>query len=352
MSLYQFHLTFAQGGENILLFSDFCLLFLQIVFITIFYGDVVLWWLAWIQAPPIFFCKERFDNIEKAFALNGNQWEDNTFSSGYTPWSGNCRSDEPWQPSHTWWRRTRMTLLFLLTCAKDIIPPKRCKTSSTCVLQWGRSGELHRKRSLKLTCMWLYVFGLEKVGMQWKAVEVGRDCNCDRKTNRFVRNGLECRNNGRALDCYQIASDGWRDSIRFFRPYFLAGVLSPVPSVPQIPFPKFLKIPGSTPFSPLNFLGAYGSISHIILPEVTPSPIVHPATRQKFIAVAVYISEVVSTAMTSHLQLAAAETSGKEHFKRLQSLGSQEVEGLHQQISMLQGYIENGITRRRLPVLL
>ncbi|KAF8225816.1 hypothetical protein L208DRAFT_1304725 [Tricholoma matsutake] len=94
---------------------------------------------------------------------------------------------------------------------------------------------------------------------------------------------------------------------------FRSGAVSPSPST------SALDIPESPCLSALNSPGGFGSISQVLLPEVTPSPAFHPNKQQYDMS-----SEVSTvggaTVTLLRLQLASVENTAKERLYQLQSM--------------------------------
>jgi hypothetical protein len=100
----------------------------------------------------------------------------------------------------------------------------------------------------------------------------------------------------------------------------LADVPPPFHSGPVSPSPHstLLSVPASPCLSALSSPGGYGSISQVLLPDVTPSP-AHP--RQRYESEPSEIPAVDAAIVTLlRLQLASAESTAKERLSRLQSM--------------------------------
>lgn len=100
----------------------------------------------------------------------------------------------------------------------------------------------------------------------------------------------------------------------------LADVPPPFHSAPVSPSPHsaLLSVPASPCLSALNSPGGYGSISQVLLPDVTPSP-AHP--KQRYENEPPEIPAVDAAIVTLlRLQLASAESTAKERLFRLQSM--------------------------------
>jgi hypothetical protein len=93
---------------------------------------------------------------------------------------------------------------------------------------------------------------------------------------------------------------------------FHPGAVSPTPSIIQ------LDIPESPCLSTLSSPGGYGSISQVLLPEVTPSPAVHHMQRYDMASEVPSVDAATVTLL--RLQLAAAESLAKERLSQLQNM--------------------------------
>ncbi|KDQ54881.1 hypothetical protein JAAARDRAFT_90248, partial [Jaapia argillacea MUCL 33604] len=96
------------------------------------------------------------------------------------------------------------------------------------------------------------------------------------------------------------------------------GAASPTPSSIQ------LDVPESPTLSAMPSPGGFGSISQILLPDVTPSPAVHTTQSQLFDSVSSDVPSVDAALVTLlRLQLASAEKLAKERMSRIESLEGQ-----------------------------
>jgi hypothetical protein len=103
-------------------------------------------------------------------------------------------------------------------------------------------------------------------------------------------------------------------------PPFVDGPYSPPPSAPRSPLLLNLRIPDSPALSALSSPGGFGSISQVLLPDVTPSPAVHAGAQQRFAAAASEAPAVDAAIVTLlRLQLASAENIAKERLARVQA---------------------------------
>ncbi|RDB28723.1 hypothetical protein Hypma_015187 [Hypsizygus marmoreus] len=91
---------------------------------------------------------------------------------------------------------------------------------------------------------------------------------------------------------------------------FRPGAVSPTPSS------GYLDIPESPCLSALSSPGGYGSISQVLLPDVTPSPAMHHNT-QRYDEIPAVDAAIVTLL---RLQLAAAENTAKERLYQLQTM--------------------------------
>ncbi|KAI0080045.1 hypothetical protein K474DRAFT_1658294 [Panus rudis PR-1116 ss-1] len=133
---------------------------------------------------------------------------------------------------------------------------------------------------------------------------------------------------------------------------FRPGAISPAPS--SLP-----DIPESPSLSALSSPTGYGSISQVLLPDVTPSPAVHNVT-QRFEAIAAStanepeIAQVDSAIVTLlRLQLASAQNQAKERLSQIQYLENQlhnakearirDAEELARQVSVLEEQVQGNL---------
>jgi hypothetical protein len=101
---------------------------------------------------------------------------------------------------------------------------------------------------------------------------------------------------------------------------FRSGAVSPSPSTTA------LEIPESPCLSALNSPGSFGSISQVLLPDVTPSPAFRPNTQRYDMASE--LSPVDGATVTLlRLQLASVENTAKERLYQLQTM-EQEIHNL------------------------
>lgn len=125
---------------------------------------------------------------------------------------------------------------------------------------------------------------------------------------------------------------------------FRSGAVSPAPS--SLP-----DIPESPTLSSLPSPGGYGSISQVLLPDVTPSPAIH--NGQRFAQLEPDLDS--STVTFLRLQLASAENNAQEQLARIQSLEQQlqytkearlrDAEELARQISDLEEQVQGNLSR-------
>ncbi|KAG6837859.1 hypothetical protein H0H93_013012 [Arthromyces matolae] len=104
---------------------------------------------------------------------------------------------------------------------------------------------------------------------------------------------------------------------------FHPDAVSPTPSHAQ------LDIPESPCLSALSSPGGYGSISQVLLPDVTPSPAVHPQQISRFDLSAELPVVDAATVTLLRLQLAAAENLAKDRLTQLQYM-EEEIHNLKQ----------------------
>lgn len=102
---------------------------------------------------------------------------------------------------------------------------------------------------------------------------------------------------------------------------FRPGAISPTPSNSHI------DIPESPCLSALSSPGGYGSISQVLLPDVTPSPAVNHHNRYDMGSEIPAVDAAIVTLL--RLQLAAAENMAKERLMQMQSM-EEEIHALKQ----------------------
>ncbi|TFK76757.1 hypothetical protein BDN72DRAFT_8439 [Pluteus cervinus] len=96
---------------------------------------------------------------------------------------------------------------------------------------------------------------------------------------------------------------------------FRSGAVSPSPSM------MHLEIPESPCLSALSSPGGYGSISQVLLPDVTPSPAMHHIMHRQYDSASAEAPAVDHAIVTLlRLQLASAENTGKERLQQMQKL--------------------------------
>jgi hypothetical protein len=99
---------------------------------------------------------------------------------------------------------------------------------------------------------------------------------------------------------------------------FRPGAISPI---------GHLEVPESPCLSALNSPGEYGSISQVLLPEVTPSPAVHDSSRYSTNSEAPVVDAALVTLL--RLQLVSAESIAKDRLLLMQSM-EEEIHNLKQ----------------------
>ena len=120
-----------------------------------------------------------------------------------------------------------------------------------------------------------------------------------------------------------------------------------------------LEVPETPNLSALPSPSGYGSISHVLLPDVTPSPATHHLTTVFETSIDLPPPADSSTITLLRLQVAQAETIAKERLSRLQELEEQlyaakqcrirETEELARQISVLEQQLHTSVeTRERM----
>ncbi|KAG6888764.1 hypothetical protein C0992_007555 [Termitomyces sp. T32_za158] len=131
---------------------------------------------------------------------------------------------------------------------------------------------------------------------------------------------------------------------------FQADVVSPTPSQAQ------LDIPESPCLSAMNSPGGYGSISQVLLPDVTPSPAFHHQQLARFDLSHETSATDAATVTLLRLQLAAAENTAKERLVQMQSM-EEEIHNLKksrgrdtlhlsEQIAILEQQLKNSLEMR------
>jgi len=167
------------------------------------------------------------------------------------------------------------------------------------------------------------------------------------------------RARGSILSWEQLASEGSRTLGEGEIESMLSDI--PAPFVPDItsPSPKARSI-GSAPDSPcltgMHSPGGYGSISQILLPDVTPSPALHHHAS-RYDNVPTELPAVDAAIVTLlRLQLASAEEVAKERSSRLQALEEEmhnlketrtrEIKELENQVSHMEEQLRMNIETR------
>lgn len=128
---------------------------------------------------------------------------------------------------------------------------------------------------------------------------------------------------------------------------FCPDPMSPTPSVG-------MEIPGSPCLSTLSSPGGYGAISHVRLPDVTPSPAVHLSASQRFNdAVASSSTNDTNTIYQLRLQLEGARHMAQERLDTVMRLEreleasraarTKETEELAQQVAALEVKMVDGL---------
>lgn len=122
------------------------------------------------------------------------------------------------------------------------------------------------------------------------------------------------------------------------------------PSTPPIQ----LSIPESPCLSAMPSPGDYASISHVLLPDVTPSPATHTELRYDHSLEIPAVDAAIVTLL--RLQLASAENTAKERLCRLQSLEEQlhrskdlrlrDADELSKQVSFLELQLHGNVDAR------
>ncbi|KAK0233268.1 hypothetical protein IW262DRAFT_1304409 [Armillaria fumosa] len=128
---------------------------------------------------------------------------------------------------------------------------------------------------------------------------------------------------------------------------FQSGTASPMLSTPH------LELPDSPCLSAMNSPGGYGSISQVLLPDVTPSPAIHTRRQSRGPEVPVIDGAIVTLL---RLQLESSEHTAKERRIQLQSLEEElhhvkdahvrDVEQLSQQIQHLEDQLRSSLEVR------
>ncbi|KAF8898452.1 hypothetical protein BD779DRAFT_10314 [Infundibulicybe gibba] len=136
----------------------------------------------------------------------------------------------------------------------------------------------------------------------------------------------------------------------------LSEIPAPFRSEAGSPTPSTLMdVPESPCLSAISSPGGYGSISQVLLPDVTPSPAVHPNAQHYDMPPDAPAGDGASVTML-RLQLAAAENMAKERLSRLQSLEEElhhlkearvgDVKDLTQQVKYMEEQMRNSLEAR------
>lgn len=125
---------------------------------------------------------------------------------------------------------------------------------------------------------------------------------------------------GSILSWEQLASDASRTLGEDELGYLLSDIPAPFRSGAVSPSPStHIDVPESPCLSALDSPGAFGSISQVLLPDVTPSPAVNNnASRYDLLSNGSTSDSATSTLL--RLQLAAAENTAKERLYQLQAM--------------------------------
>ncbi|KAG6814030.1 hypothetical protein H0H92_003880 [Tricholoma furcatifolium] len=171
--------------------------------------------------------------------------------------------------------------------------------------------------------------------------------------------GGEKNTRGSILSWEQLATEASRtlgqDDIEImlsdFPAPFHPDAVSPTPSHAQ------LDIPESPCLSAMSSPGGYGSISQVLLPDVTPSPAVHhqQIARYDDISSDTSVGDAATVTLL-RLQLAAAENTAKERLARIQSMEEEihnlkkyrgrEVMHLTEQVTILEQELKGSLEMR------
>lgn len=141
----------------------------------------------------------------------------------------------------------------------------------------------------------------------------------------------------------------------------IQGMLSDIPapfrSGATSPAHVHMEVPESPCLTALNSPGGYGSISQVLLPDVTPSPAVHHHNSRRYDNDASEIPAVDAAIVTLlRLQLASAENTAKERLFQLQAMEEelhnlkearrQDAEDLATQVSRLEDQMRGSLDAR------
>ncbi|KAF8649784.1 hypothetical protein AX16_005550 [Volvariella volvacea WC 439] len=119
-----------------------------------------------------------------------------------------------------------------------------------------------------------------------------------------------------------------------------------------------LEIPESPCLSTLSSPSGYGSISQVLLPEVTPSPAFHPSTQSRYDEAAQSSGPAVDGAIVTllKLQLASAENMAKERLYQMQTMEEElhrlkeartrEVQEMTQQVAIMEEQVKQHLEAR------
>lgn len=126
---------------------------------------------------------------------------------------------------------------------------------------------------------------------------------------------------GSILSWEQLASDASRTLGEDEIGYLLSDIPAPFRSGGVSPSPStHMDIPESPCLSAMDSPGAFGSISQVLLPDVTPSPAVNNNNASRYDLSSNGSTSDAATATLLRLQLASAENTAKERLYQLQAM--------------------------------
>ncbi|TFK41286.1 hypothetical protein BDQ12DRAFT_679206 [Crucibulum laeve] len=123
---------------------------------------------------------------------------------------------------------------------------------------------------------------------------------------------------GSILSWEQLATDASRTLGEDEIEHMLSDIPAPFPSGAASPTLSTLEVPESPCLSTLDSPGGYGSISQVLLPDVTPSPAVHHSARYSLSPQGTPADAATMTLL--RLQMAQIENTAKERLYQIQAM--------------------------------
>lgn len=164
-------------------------------------------------------------------------------------------------------------------------------------------------------------------------------------------------NRGSIMSWEQLAHDGSLIIAQEEVEKMLSEIQAPFTPGGLSPNVSTLEVPESPCLSALPSPGGYGSISHVLLPDVTPSPAVHHIDKMFDTSTEFSPPMDSGTVTLLRLQVASAENMAKERLTRLQELEEllhnatqsriRETEALVQQVSFLEKQLHISVEARQ-----